>query len=510
MKTPTITFCFCLLILQWNSIFSQGSCAINIEPIITLCDTGKANLTVKGNPKNVQWLNQKKEIVSTSFSFSPSIEKESVFYVINKIPLGNNLIRNGNFELGDQFFSSDYTPSCVQGTMPQGSYCITENSGWFHPGWSNCTDKKNSGKMMVSDGAVKPNDNIWCQKVNVEQNKDYAFSAWITSLIALAPPVMQFYINNEALGPPFQTLNTPCEWQEFFQPWNSGTNTSAEICIVNQSTEGLGNDFAIDEISLQEACFSIDSTLVLITDSIVVDLGVDTSFCQGDEKKLFNLKKNTHRELSYNWSTGETSDTITITTPSSYSVTISTPEGCSASNSVNFTDIGMPTNTLPFDSSICFIAHPKAYLRSGNALKTVWSDGEKTDSSSIFPIHRPGTYSLTLLNGENCSLRHIIDIEDKCSYNLFIPSAFSPNGDGMNDFFGPKSFETYDYDFQIFNRWGKQVFQGKKVTELWDGTWQNEKAPAGIYVYYLKYAVIDWTTQRLTTQIKSGTVSLIR
>lgn len=501
---------FILVLLTIISFCAESSCDISVTPITSVCDTGVVTITATGSTTDVQWLNTKGKILSKGASYSPTITENSTFYVVNKVAFGTELIQNGDFELGNQGFSSDYFSNCVDGTMPQGAYCISENSGAFHAGWSECTDKQGTGKMLICDGAVIADEKIWCQTASVEQNKSYAFSAWITSVLQEAPPIMQFSINGNLLGQSFQSNDTPCDWQEFFQKWDSGLDTSAEICIVNKSTEGQGNDFGIDNISLREACFSFDTTEVIIMDTIALDLGVDTSFCAGDDMTIGNLRTNPHTNLQYSWSNGETSSKITVNEPEEYILTMSTPEGCSAKDTITFTDTGIPKNTLPEDSSVCFNVHGIAILKADSALSHSWSDGNRNENIQNFEIQGPGVYTVILSNGENCTVRHQISIEDKCSHNLFLPSAFSPNGDGINDTFGPKSLETYEYEFIIYDRWGGKIYEGKNVHSRWDGTDNGHKVASGLYVYYIRYSVVDMYTHRLKKVSKSGLVTLIR
>jgi gliding motility-associated-like protein len=499
-----------LFIFTAASVFSQGNCDIEVPPTTSICDTGKVTLTASGSTTGVQWLDTQGKILSKGASYTQSITENTTFYVVNKVAFGSELIKNGDFEQGEVHFSSDYYSSCVPGTMPQGAYCIDDNSGLFHPGWSDCKDKQGTGKMLICDGAIVANENIWCQTVSVEQNKSYAFSTWITSVFHSNPPIMQFSINGELLGQSFQSNDNPCDWQEFFQKWDSGNNTSSEICIVNQSTEGQGNDFGIDNISLREACFSFDTTQVVIVDTIALDLGVDTSFCTGDEKALKNSLINAHSNVEYEWSNGETSAAITITQPQEYILKMSTPEGCLAVDTITFTNIGIPVNTLPDDSTICFIAHDNVVLYADSALTYLWSTSERMEHVKDFSIKGPGTFNVVLSNGENCTVRHQINIEDECSHNLFIPSAFSPNGDGLNDTFGPESLETYEYEFIIYDRWGGKIYEGKNVHDRWDGTNNGHKVASGLYVYHLKYSVVDMYLNRLKLHNKSGLITLIR
>ena len=498
-----------LLVFAGQLAHTQVNCDISTIDI-NLCQPTDVTLEVQGNPANIQWFNSEGKIISTDFSSIQNITTSTTFTVVNKIPIGPELISNGDFESGNTHFTSSYSMQCINGTMPQGSYCITDNSGWFHPGWATCETITKTGNMLVSDGAVTPNENIWCQNVAVESNKDYAFSAMITSVFIQNPPIMQFSINGELLGEPFRANDTPCDWQEFFHVWNSNLNTSANICIVNQNTEGDGNDFAIDNISLRETCFDTETLDVTITDSVKINLGSGFKFCPGDVKTLQNIASNQVNRAKYTWSTGETSKTIDITEPDTYSLSITTAEGCTGRNSIVLTDIGLPSHNLPTDTTICFIATPIATLKVGEALTSEWSHNNTSEHSSSYAIRKSGLYNLFLSNGANCSIRHALIIEDQCSYNLFLPTAFTPNGDGMNDLFGPESFETYEYEFLIYNRWGQNIFTTSNLKDKWDGTLGSKKSPPGLYVYYIRYSVVDLVTNRLKKITKSGHFTLIR
>ena len=490
--------------------FSQVNCTISTNNDTSICKKGLLELSISGNANDIQWLNEKGIKISNQSSTIQKIDSSTKFYVINKIPFGNELIVDGGFENGGNSFTSDYYSSCTAGTMPQGAYCIAVNSGYFHAGWSDCTDHIGSGKMLVSDGAVKQNEKIWCQTVAVDQNKDYAFSAWITTVIKLNPPIMQFSINGNLLGQPFQAKNTVCNWEEFFEIWNSGLNTSAEICIVNQNTSGEGNDFGIDDISLKETCFSKDSISITLVDKIELNLGNDFTICSGDEKTIVNEIEISTQNLSYEWNTGSVSNSITISEPGDYFVKAFTPDGCFANDSITVNDVGTPINTLPFDTTICLNAHQNILLKSGDANLTVWTHNEQNDTIKELIINEPGYYNLVLSNGTNCTVRHQIIIDEVCSYNLFIPNAFTPNGDGKNDTFGGFALETYSYSFNIFNKWGNSVFESSNLQEKWDGTTNNKLAPTDVYVFNLRYSVIDIYTNRLKEVFQQGTVTLIR
>ncbi|MFT2008801.1 gliding motility-associated C-terminal domain-containing protein [Pontibacter sp. 13R65] len=88
---------------------------------------------------------------------------------------------------------------------------------------------------------------------------------------------------------------------------------------------------------------------------------------------------------------------------------------------------------------------------------------------------------------------------------LFVPSAFSPNNDGLNDVFTVKGKFYENYSIKIYNRSGQVVYQSIEPTEGWDGTYQGQSQPAGAYVYEIQLTTLDGEKKD-----RKGTVTLIR
>ncbi len=88
--------------------------------------------------------------------------------------------------------------------------------------------------------------------------------------------------------------------------------------------------------------------------------------------------------------------------------------------------------------------------------------------------------------------------------NVYVPDAFSPNGDGINDKFRIKGSFVMEYNLRIYNRWGELVFESNKQENAWDGTYKGERVPTGIYIYVLS---IKGTNE---SRIKKGNLKLIR
>jgi len=110
-------------------------------------------------------------------------------------------------------------------------------------------------------------------------------------------------------------------------------------------------------------------------------------------------------------------------------------------------------------------------------------------------------------NGLGCndSTRKILTVLNNCF--IAVPSAFTPNNDGLNDDFGPhNAIKAGNLDFKVFNRWGQLVFHSRDWTIKWDGKINGVLQPMGVYVWMLNYTNRD-TNQQV---FQKGTVTLIR
>ncbi|MGB0979306.1 MAG: gliding motility-associated C-terminal domain-containing protein, partial [Croceimicrobium sp.] len=85
-------------------------------------------------------------------------------------------------------------------------------------------------------------------------------------------------------------------------------------------------------------------------------------------------------------------------------------------------------------------------------------------------------------------------------FELMLPNAFTPNGDGLNDVFGPDPNRLFYYELQVFDRFGKQ--QAQLIKSQWDGS----DLPSGSYVYFFKYQLSSTSEER----VLRGIVNLIR
>lgn len=129
------------------------------------------------------------------------------------------------------------------------------------------------------------------------------------------------------------------------------------------------------------------------------------------------------------------------------------------------------TSSMPVQS---FEWSPASFLISGNTL-----------NPQTKPMHDEAVFTLTVLNAAGCQSRasSVIKIE----FDFYMPNAFTPNGDGLNDIFRiPRQSRTGIQYFAIYNRWGQLVFRTTDPQAGWDGKLNGKSASAGAYTYVIK------------------------
>ena len=324
-------------------------------------------------------------------------------YYLHGSSIGGNIIYNGDFELGNTGFITDYVYS--SDLYPEGNYYITNNPRTHHANFSACADHTPAPgtQMMVVNGAPIANQKVWCQNIAVMPNTDYAFGTWITSVHPTNPAVLQFSINSILLGSPFTATTTTCNWQQFYEVWNSGTNTTAQICIVNQNLIRNGNDFALDDIFFAPICTNVDSVVVTVHPNPNISItATSPQICQNENVTL--TASSDVQGTVFVWSNGATSSSITVSPGSTtnYSVT-GTANGCTGTASIQITVNPLPiVNVTATSRDICVGESSTITATSNISGSTfLWSNGSTTSSITV----SPGTttnYNVTVTSPEGC------------------------------------------------------------------------------------------------------------
>lgn len=259
-------------------------------------------------------------------------------------------------------------------------------------------------------------------------------------------------------------------------------------------------------------CSNMDSVVVNVIEPFAVIVSPNTEVCYGEQVQL-----SADGGVSYEWSPSTALDNPYVATPYA-SPTQSTTYTVVASDGVCFQDIAtveVTVNPLPqayAGEDVIILAGETVVLTgtgSGNTYS--WTPAEGLSCSDCAnPEANPNqttTYVFTISNDDGCRQSDTIVIMVGCKDDIvFIPNAFSPNGDAVNDVFYVRSKGLQSIDFlRVFDRWGNLIFESKDVNVGWDGTYKGKMLAPGTYVYYLQATCSNG--QAIMTQ---GNVALIR
>ncbi len=146
------------------------------------------------------------------------------------------------------------------------------------------------------------------------------------------------------------------------------------------------------------------------------------------------------------------------------------------------------------------------YFGTDDNMTYYWPIDGSTDPIRHFSD--AGTYEVIL---ENChSKTHtFITVNDYCACDLFVPNAFSPNGDELNNSFGGiNNCDIAYYKLEIFDRWGKRIFISNTIDDQWDGTYKHAPVKSDLYIYKIEYTPMSGNN--ITPNIfKQGSVLVV-
>lgn len=215
---------------------------------------------------------------------------------------------------------------------------------------------------------------------------------------------------------------------------------------------------------------------------------------------------------------GEIYNTIPLTDNISYWVALRDEDGC-ISTPQRISGFTFWTPHIDFEVSATEVSIPNAIVEfsiilQNNPSSILWDFGDGTTSTEGNPVHQytaPGEYTITLTVIDQNGCERVLTKKEYIlvteSINLWVPSGFTPNGDGLNDEFFVHTQLITSLDITILNRWGQVIYRSDRLDFRWDGTDGDTRKPAqeGAYTWVIKATTYDG--QPYT---RSGTITLIR
>jgi len=310
--------------------------------------------------------------------------------------------------------------------------------------------------------------------------------------------------------------------------WNTGDDISTITVTPSSST-----NYSVT-VTDTYGCSAIDSVTVNIFPIPTVDFNSNiTEGCQPLEVTFTSLQ-NTNI-VSYSWNFNDPSSGASnisngqnplhiFSNSGSFniSLTVTTADGCSNNLIQNNLITVYPNPVADFTYTITDGNYENTPIQftdqSLGAVKWLWNFGDPNSSENGSDLPTPqhiyftaGSYTVCLIveSANGCIDTTCKEVTIKHNLMFYAPSAFTPNEDGLNDLFNVKGvgFNTEEFEFYIFSRWGEMIFHADDINEGWDGTVKDSKrlAPEGVYTWVVM--VKDFNQER---KRYFGTVTLLK
>ena len=261
-------------------------------------------------------------------------------------------------------------------------------------------------------------------------------------------------------------------------------------------------------IVIQGDCIGSDEIEIVYHPVPIFTLGEDVTVCYSSG---FQLEVTTLvAGASISWNTGQSSAVITPQSTGTYQA-IASANGCVFSDAIDVTVIPPLSLDLGEDQIVCKGTHLALHADVFNfqyPLSYSWSE-DGNDSTLI--VTETGNYQVTAESECEVLSDDINVLFEQCGCFLYVPNAFTPDDDGVNDYFAVETECNFDlYELKIFNRYGELIFESADPSNVWVGSDKNGGyyVPDGVYVWRIEY--VTNTLGGIVTETMMGHVLVMR
>lgn len=363
---------------------------------------------------------------------------------------------------------------------------IVAPEGFINYEWSNSLDMSASiGRNLL----IRPNQAIE-YRLKAEL-KPGCFAYDTIQLSISRPPAIDLGSDTSICKTATLTLDAGVGFRSY--QWSTGSTNST----ISASEKGR---YWVNGY-LQNGCFSSDTIeLIEVYELPLPYLGPDRVICEDQPQLLQPVGSYTN----FLWQDASVLPVLEVNQPGTYWVRASNSFGCIGTDTLIITETKMPpANFLPADTLICSYATIDLVAEKNFNLYN-WNTGA---NSRAIQVKTAGLYKLTVTDEFNCKGTDSILVATKdCLKGVFLPNAFSPNGDQKNDLFRAQVFgQLQKFELRIYNRFGQLIFETTNPESGWNGTLNGMLQNTGTFIWTCTYQLIG---ERLEQQ--KGILHLIR
>lgn len=181
--------------------------------------------------------------------------------------------------------------------------------------------------------------------------------------------------------------------------------------------------------------------------------------------------------------------------------------GCKVNGSFMYGLYGLLDPITDNEAKVCPKKVPGITIQSAELKEYNWVPGDS--KSNTLYVSTEGKQYLFGKTLDGCPVRDSVLIVHRCDPEIHVPDAFTPDGDGRNDFFQVFGHEITAFDIKIFNRWGEIIYHSTDFRFQWDGTYRNQTVPIGTYPYIITYGGTTFEGDRIRKSL-SGDITVVK
>lgn len=381
-------------------------------------------------------------------------------------------------------FSGAILPdSCGKNT---GKISLTLNGGTlpFQYGWSN-----GAASLPVAQNLQKGNYTVTVTDIKGCTSSNAYVVPEVPSVIAMATTAPDTCLLSLGAITVNATNGTP----PYIYQWSGGSGGNAVIKNLASGSYSI-------TITDNKNCVANTSAIVANVKGFELSFTATSDTCSLAKGSVIFLTQGGVTPFLYQWQNDSSfSSIIDSLVQGSYNFTITDARNCSVQQPVEINNTGNISINLGSKYVIC--PGSPLELTPGVYKDYIWSDGS---SLPVLEINSAGSYWVDVTDEHGCTATDTTLVVEDCLHDILLPKAFSPNDDGMNDYFFPAYTTVTSYSLVIMNRWGQPVFKTDSPVEKWNGNYKSRICPQDIYVWVTDF-VIEGESKR-----KQGTVMLLR
>jgi len=389
-------------------------------------------------------------------------------------------------------------PSCAGDNNGNINLSVSGGTPVYQYNWSNGAITQNINNLSAGNYAVTITDTNSCEQI-------------VQGIVVSNPSAILVNL---------QVTDVAC----------GGTSTGSIVSIVSGGASNYGfnwsNGSTANQINNQptgnysltvtdaNGCTQSATGFINTLPQLNIIASVDQLVCLQDKGGIDVTVSGGTSPYVYLWNNGSTAEDLNNIQPGSFSVVVTDANNCTISetftvintNSFSVNATGSTTITMGETTTL------NAVATGSNQTTYNWTPSNNhTCNNCPNTTVQPGSttlYTVVATDSNGCVAHDTVTVTVIADYNIFTPNAFTPNGDGNNDYFqifgnlaGVKKFEL-----MIFNRWGEKVYETTDVNFKWDGTFKGALIEPSVLVYVMKVVHLDGYSQK----VFKGSITILR